>query len=66
MSWFDGSWDGPRAVTMALLAAIAQVRQGDRRCDRSQDVTEVVSCLKRSFTLGLDGGDDFLGDSLGG
>ncbi|CAE7848059.1 unnamed protein product [Symbiodinium necroappetens] len=40
VSWFDGSWDGPRAVTM------------------------VVSCLKRSFTLGLDGGDDFLGEML--
>ena len=25
----------------------------------------MVSCLKRSFTLGLDGGDDFLGDGRG-
>ena len=66
MSWFDGSWDGPRAVTMVLLTAIAKVRQGDTRSDRSRDVIKVVSCLKRSFTLGLDGGDDFLGDLMGG
>ena len=22
--WFDGSWDGPRAVTMVLLAAVGR------------------------------------------